>query len=236
MQVRVAIPNAITLGGALAAMLSLVWAPVHPYWACDAIIAAALCDMLDGRVARMLDARSELGRHLDSLVDIVAFGVAPAYLAYAWRLHELGKVGEVPLGIIPVFVFVAASALRLARFGTQEDTSGATFRGIPAPVSALLVTTLVMSEIELGVWWMESPTVMVGMVAIASLLMLSPLDFPSFKSFRSPILATLYFGSMVGGLTMLFLGLPGGSVLLGFMVCYLVIGIATIVGKRASPQ
>ena len=79
---KTAAPQVVTLGGILAALLAIVWAPFRPYWACNAIIASCLCDMVDGRIARALGVQSQFGAELDSLADVIAFGVAPAMLAY----------------------------------------------------------------------------------------------------------------------------------------------------------
>ena len=81
-----ALPSAITLLGVFGGFLCLVWAPFHPYWAACAIIGASLCDMIDGRVARLTGTSSEFGVQLDSLADLASFGVAPAFLVYHWAI------------------------------------------------------------------------------------------------------------------------------------------------------
>jgi CDP-diacylglycerol--serine O-phosphatidyltransferase len=235
---KVLIPNAVTLMGALAALLSMTWAPAHPYWACNALIAASLFDMIDGRIARALDAQSAVGQQLDSLVDIVAFGVAPAYLLYAVSSHELRTVAEIPLGLLPMFAFVGASAIRLAIFNSRagdDDPKGA-FRGIPTPVSALLVVTAVMTWHETHWSVFGRDWFLVALMVTASALMVVPISFPSFKSFRTRVGMVLYFGSMCGGVAMLFFGLPGGTVLFGFVSLYIVRGLveAAIGTHRSS--
>jgi CDP-diacylglycerol--serine O-phosphatidyltransferase len=233
------IPNAVTLCGAFAALLSLLWAPAHPYWACNALIAASLFDMVDGRIARMLGAQSAIGQQLDSLVDVIAFGVAPAYLAYASSLHTIQSVSSVPLGIIPMFIFVACSAVRLAIFNAQSDSDSqdSEFSGIPTPVAALLVITSIMAWHEMkwspfGETWFLA-TIMVS----AALLMVLPLPFQSFKSFKSRVAKFSYFGAMVGGVTLLVLRLPGGTVLFGFVSLYVLRGLgAALLSSRASTQ
>ena len=81
---RIAFPQAITIGGIFCGMLAILWAPMRPYWACTAIIVAALCDTVDGRVARVFKTQSEFGAQLDSLADIVSFGLAPAFVIHYW--------------------------------------------------------------------------------------------------------------------------------------------------------
>lgn len=231
------IPNALTLCGLLAALLSILWAPGHTYWACNALIAASLLDMVDGRVARMLNAQSEIGRQLDSLVDVIAFGVAPAYLAYAWRLHELETVVHIPLGLLPMFIFTACSALRLAMFNAkaEDQSDDSEFSGIPTPVAALLVVTSIMSWHEVQWYPFGETWFLEAVMCSAALLMVVPLPFQSFKSFGSRLAKISYFGAMAGGVAMLFLRLPGGTVLFGFVSLYVLRGLigASIARKRS---
>jgi len=227
------IPNAVTLCGAFAALLSVLWAPQYTYWACNALIAAALFDMVDGRIARMLDAQSPVGEQLDSLVDVIAFGVAPAYLAYAWSLHTLDTVAHVPLGLLPMFLYVACSALRLAIFNASSDDDSKSFSGIPTPVAALLVVTSIMTWHEtswspFGETWFT-----ITVMSCAALLMVLPLPFQSFKSFGSRIAKFSYFGAMAGGVTMLVFRQPGGTVLFGFVALYVLRGLAGAALARA---
>jgi len=182
---RAWLPSAITLCGALAAVLSLLWAAERPYWACNALIAAALCDMLDGRVARALNAQSAFGEQLDSLVDVIAFGVAPAFLAFSWRLSQLGSAAGIPLAALPCTLFVACSAVRLARFNSRPDADPGMFQGIPTPVAALLVVTSIMSWHELELAPTGDPRFLVGVLLATSALMVLPVPFRSFKHFRS---------------------------------------------------
>lgn len=227
------IPSAITLTGAACALLSMLWAPVHPYWACNAIIVAALCDMLDGRVARALGAHSEIGGQLDSLVDVIAFGVAPAFLAYHAGAWQLGAVGDVPLALLPLFAFVAASAVRLALFNVRKGPSDG-FIGIPTPVAALLVTTVIMTRHELGWTVLVRAETLTAVLVGAAILMVAPLRFPSFKHFRSRAAMIAYFATMACGMGLLVFRQPGGAVLLAFLGVYLVRGLVGLVtGGRA---
>ncbi len=219
------IPNTVTLCGALAALLSMLWAPQHTYWACNALIAASLFDMVDGRIARMLNAQSAVGQQLDSLVDVIAFGVAPAYLAYAWRFHELRLVAQVPLGLLPMILFVGCSALRLAMFNAQTEEDSDRFSGIPTPVAALLVVTSVMAWHEVHWSPFGDTWFLLVVMCSAAILMVLPLPFQSFKSFRSRLAKFSYFGAMAGGVTMLLVGLPGGIVLFGFVSVYVLRGL-----------
>lgn len=116
------------------------------------IIAAAVLDALDGAVARLLKATSELGAQLDSLSDFLAFGVAPSVVLYMWVLHDAGK-----LGWIAAMVFVVAAALRLARFNvtqtkldTKPEWARQYFEGVPSPIGAFL------SLFPMAIW-IQSP-------------------------------------------------------------------------------
>src|SRR4029078_12960218 len=99
---------------------------------------AMVLDMLDGRIARMTGTTSEFGVQLDSLADVVSFGMAPAVLAYAWGLAPLGRLGG-GAG----FLFVSGGALRLARFNIQRNTDKRYFAGLASPAAAALVASTV---------------------------------------------------------------------------------------------
>ena len=111
-----------------------------------AIFVAAILDTLDGRVARLTNTTSDFGAHYDSLADIVSFGVAPAVVGYLWLLKDLGK-----LGWFAVFLYVAATALRLARFNIlAPKTNNGFFYGLPCPAAAMLVATFIWTVIDFG--------------------------------------------------------------------------------------
>ncbi len=102
-----------------------------------AVIISGVFDGLDGRVARMTRTTSRFGMEYDSLCDLVAFGVAPALLAYLWTLRPYGRFGW-----LAAFLYVATTALRLARFNVQDTKSGQkTFTGLPCPAAAGMIAT-----------------------------------------------------------------------------------------------
>lgn len=112
----------------------------HFLTAAVAIMVAAVFDGLDGRVARMTGSTSTFGMELDSLCDMVAFGVAPAVLAFLWALTPYGRYGW-----LAAFLYVSATALRLARFNSQSITNpGHDFTGLPCPAAAAMIATSVM--------------------------------------------------------------------------------------------
>jgi CDP-diacylglycerol--serine O-phosphatidyltransferase len=139
--INILLPNAVTLLGLTAGLTAIRFAVEGRFPdAALAILVAALLDALDGRIARLLRGTSRFGAELDSLADIVNFGVAPAVVLYAWSLNGLGA-----LGWIVAMVFAVCCALRLARFNVAlEDPDRPSwmaqfFVGVPAPAGALLV-------------------------------------------------------------------------------------------------
>lgn len=135
-----------------------------------------LCDAFDGATARALDAQSEMGKELDSLCDLVSFGVAPAYLYYQLAPSTQG------LFLISPIVLILASALRLAKFNLLAPSSY--FTGMPTPATALFIVGLLIahtnhSRILSG--WLENPIIYIGVPVVLAYLMLSPLRMFSLK-------------------------------------------------------
>jgi len=144
-----------------------------------AILAAAVFDMLDGRVARLLHAETEFGAEYDSLCDMLSFGVAPAVLVYLWalvnlspELHKLAWLGG--------FFVVACAAMRLARFNVRHDEQDHRyFQGLPTPGAALFIATAVLYHIDMhGEPW---PWLWLGLSLFLSWLMVSNVRFISGK-------------------------------------------------------
>jgi len=154
------------------------------------IIIAAIFDMLDGRVARLLHAETDFGAEYDSLCDMLSFGVAPAVLLYLWALVPLHK-----LGWLVAFLFAAAAAVRLARFNTKIETQDKRyFQGLPTPAAALFVMTGVLfvenvSWEPYAYFWMLSSLLM-------SFLMVSNVPFISGKDIdlkkRQPVALVVF--------------------------------------------
>jgi len=137
--------------------------------AAQVLLLAALLDALDGRVARRRGGASELGMELDSLADIVSFGVAPALFVY-----RAGLVVGGPLGMLAVSSLVVAGIIRLARFNFVKK--GEYFMGLPIPAQALFLITYHLSDYVLP------PEVFTVIVVALAFLMVSTLKYPSFKS------------------------------------------------------
>jgi CDP-diacylglycerol--serine O-phosphatidyltransferase len=138
---------------------------------------AFVLDMLDGRIARMTGTTSAFGLEFDSLADVVSFGVAPAILSFQWGLHPLGRIGWAA-----GFLFVAAAAVRLARFNIQSGSQDKRyFVGMPSPAAACVPAATVFAYPE----GFQSPThavAVLAMVIVPALTMVSTIRFRSFKT------------------------------------------------------
>jgi CDP-diacylglycerol---serine O-phosphatidyltransferase len=142
-----------------------------------AIFAAMVLDGLDGRVARLTHTQSDFGAEYDSLSDMVAFGVAPALVAYQWALGDLGKVGW-----LAAFVYTAAAALRLARFNTQIGIADKRFfQGLPSPSAAAIIAGAVWVGADHGIDAANLQWLAAAVTAGVGLLMVSNFRYHSFK-------------------------------------------------------
>ena len=116
-----------------------------------AIFIAMVCDGLDGRIARWTNTQSDFGKEYDSLSDMVAFGLAPAVVAYQWGVARIAEYGYLwgRLGWLATFFYAACAAIRLARFNTKVDTADKRFfEGLPSPSGAAVLAGFV--------WMLES--------------------------------------------------------------------------------
>jgi CDP-diacylglycerol---serine O-phosphatidyltransferase len=141
------LPNSITTSAMFFGFIATMMAVEGKfYYAAWAVVAAGVCDMLDGRVARLTKSTSPFGAEYDSLSDLIAFGVAPAMIAYFWALRD--SFGR--LAWAAAFLYVACAAIRLAKFNTLtgEEESRRYFRGIPSPGAAGLVIVMVLMHME----------------------------------------------------------------------------------------
>ena len=138
---------------------------------------AVVLDMLDGRIARMTGTTSDFGVQLDSLADLISFGMAPAVLAFQWGLDPLGRMGWA-VG----FVYLTSAALRLARFNIQVVTDKRYFIGLPSPAAAgLVAATVFYFPNELTTYRLALFGAL--LLVVPALLMVSTIKFQSFKTF-----------------------------------------------------
>lgn len=172
------LPNLFTTAALFSGFYAIVSAMNGNFsHAAIAIFVAMVLDGLDGRVARMTNTQSAFGAEYDSLSDMVAFGVAPALVAFTWALDGMGKVGW-----IFAFIYVAGAALRLARFNTHigaEDKRY--FTGLASPSAAGLVAGMVWSLSDFGVEGQDIAWLVGVLTALGGLLMVSNVRYYSFK-------------------------------------------------------
>jgi CDP-diacylglycerol--serine O-phosphatidyltransferase len=149
------------------------------YQAAWAISVGMIFDGLDGRIARLTKTTSAFGMQYDSLADIITFGMAPAFLAYAWVLKPFGR-----LGWMAAFLFLLCAALRLARFNvTKLDISSTHFIGLPSPAAAVVVASIVIAFEDLFATRIN-PFIMVMVIYALAFLMVSNIKYPAFKKFN----------------------------------------------------
>ena len=163
------LPNIVTTGALFAGFLAIIAGMNGQYvQASWSIFVAAALDTADGRVARLTNTESDFGKEYDSLSDLVAFGVAPALVAYSWGLSSLGQIGWVV-----TFIYIACAALRLARFNTREESKN--FIGLASPAAACLMGCCfwVWSEFIGGPVTVGAASVLAGALLLAGLLMVS---------------------------------------------------------------
>ena len=171
------LPNALTTASLFSGFYAIVSAANGVFDnAAIAIFVSMILDGLDGRVARMTNTQSKFGEEYDSLADMVAFGVAPGFVAFFWLLNGLGK-----LGWAVTFIYVAGTALRLARFNTQiGSVDKKYFVGLPSPAAAAAVAGMVWCfHMFEPAAWLTALTLFV--VAGAGVLMVSNVLYQSFK-------------------------------------------------------
>lgn len=172
------LPNLLTTGSLFAGFYSMV-ASLNGNFDTAAlwIFLSAVFDGLDGKVARMTGTTSKFGVEYDSLADLVAFGVTPGLMVYAWALRPFGR-----LGWLAAFLFVACGALRLARFNVQVNTvESKRFVGLPIPAAASMVASTVLLFHHFG--WPSSfkRLAIITLIYLLAFLMVSSFRYYSFK-------------------------------------------------------
>lgn len=186
------LPNLFTIAGLFAGFYAIVTAMEGYFnYAAIAIFVAMIMDFFDGRVARLTNTQSAFGAELDSLSDMVSFGVAPALVIYSWSLEGLGK-----LGWLAAFIFAAAGALRLARFNTQVLVADKRyFQGLPIPAAAGVLASMVWLCVDSEILGDVVSIITALLAIIIAILMVSNVRYYSFKELdlkgRVPFVAIL---------------------------------------------
>ena len=190
---RVILPNMLTLIGVCIGLTSIRFALSGEFHlAIIAIIFAALIDGLDGRIARLIKGTSKVGKELDSLTDMISFGVAPAFIMYFWKLSTLGR-----LGWLLCLIYVICVALRLARFNVNSNQEPSWrdnfFEGVPSPAGGILVLTpLIISLTNFNYININYNIVVPAFFIITSLLLISKFPTYSFKKIVIQRKATIF--------------------------------------------
>lgn len=207
------LPNLLTTASLFAGFYSIVnGMQGHFHRAALAIFVAMIMDGLDGRVARLTHTQTAFGVEYDSLSDLVSFGLAPALVSYSWCLHTLGNFGW-----LASFWYVAATALRLARFNTQVmHMDKRYFQGIPCPAAAAVVA----GAVGLSAYYQPFPdwllAIIMGIFLMAlGVLMVSNIRYYSFK--ESPFKDRVPFVTIIAAV-LIFVGIALAPMLLLFLL------------------
>ena len=172
------LPNLFTTAALFAGFYAIVNAMNGQFEnAAIAVFVAMVLDGLDGRVARLTNTQTAFGAEYDSLSDMVAFGVAPALVAYEWSMATMGK-----LGWLAAFIYTAGAALRLARFNSRLDTADKRFfTGLPSPSAAAILAGFVWVAVDNDLPGEDLAWPALILTTGAGLLMVSNILFHSFK-------------------------------------------------------
>jgi CDP-diacylglycerol---serine O-phosphatidyltransferase len=215
------------------------------YKASLAIVFGLLFDGADGRIARLTKTQSDLGMQLDSLADVITFGVAPAMLVYRWGLLELGR-----FGLVVAFVFTACGALRLARFNVlamreqaekakqdkpdkpaakapgEAKKKPAQFIGLPIPIAANMIVALVLTNHAIGVTKISNHAAIAAFVLVLSYLMISRIRFRSFKDLQLNKRNVAVIIGIAALAIVMFVRINGPAVLMALMSLFVLLGLA----------
>jgi CDP-diacylglycerol---serine O-phosphatidyltransferase len=191
MNIKKQIPNLFTLGNLYCGFLSIGYAANHQFKnAAVLVLIGMMLDSMDGRLARMLDAESLIGKELDSLADIVTFGVAPCFLVYYTIFFNNGVLGFAVSGLFPLF-----GAYRLARFNISSEKNTINhFIGVPITAAGGILALLTLFNDKV-------PSIVTTVIFTAlCFLMVSTIKIPSFKKVPLPkygTIVTIFLGALL---------------------------------------
>src|SRR5258706_15455092 len=225
------VPSALTLLG-LCAGMTAIRLVLTEHWkgAVIAIFCAMIFDMLDGRAARWLGADSRFGAQLDSLADLVSFGVAPTVIVYTWSLWAMGEAGW-----IAAVIFCACSAIRLARFNIQAARDeGAShsfpyFTGLPTPAAACVMLLPLLLGFEFGPGFFRDPIFSMVLIAFTSVMMVSRVPTPSLKHTELSPQARIAIAILASVLIPFAIYLPWATCIVG--ICVYLAAIPVVIVK-----
>lgn len=193
------LPNACTAANLFFGMLSILSTYEGDFfYASVFILLALIADGLDGRVARLLNAASELGKEMDSLCDLGSFGIAPAFLAYSFCMHNYGILGK-----SAAIIFALCGMWRLARFNVNTNIVHGYFMGLAIPAGGCIIATTTLLFLEMGIRPENFGLVYPITVIIVGYLMVSHVHYPDFKGggekifLVAKIFAVIMFGGII---------------------------------------
>tara|TARA_B100001250_G_scaffold377282_1_gene366243 strand:- start:21 stop:824 length:804 start_codon:yes stop_codon:yes gene_type:complete len=226
---RVILPNTLTLIGVCIGLTSINFALNENYkLSIVAILIAAIIDGLDGRIARLIKGTSKVGKELDSLTDVISFGVAPAFIMYFWQLNSLGKVGW-----LLALIYVVCVALRLARFnlstGGETSWKDNFFEGVPSPAGGILVLSPLIYQISgFDIVDINYKLVTPIIFMLTSILLISKIPTYSFKKIVVPRSTTIFLLFSIVLLFGLLLIYPFKALVIGCAFYMLIIPVSGI--------
>lgn len=188
------LPSLLTVTSIFFSFYAVVESIQGQFWLAGCLIlVAGFFDGIDGKVARWTKTTTRFGLELDSLADVLSFGMAPAILMYIWALQPHGRIGWVT-----AFLFVACGALRLARFNVQSGTiDPKRFNGLPIPAAAAMVATTVLFFDRMGLNAADYACYLMLLTLLLSFFMVSSIKFHAFKDLtrvkQKPFSSTVAF-------------------------------------------
>jgi len=234
---RVILPNIFTLVGVCIGLSSIKFAFDGNFqFSIIAIIVAAIIDGLDGRIARLIKGTSRVGKELDSLTDVISFGVAPAFIMYFWSLNQIGRIGW-----LICLIYVMCVALRLARFNVSSEADPSWrdnfFEGIPSPAGGVIVLMpLVYSFSEFQIIKLNYDLFVPILFIVVSILLISKIPTYSFKKIKVQRNFTIFLLLGVVFYFGLILIYTFNAIVLSALVYFLMIPISSIHYLKTSKK
>ncbi len=234
------LPNLFTLSSVLCGFYAILTctggATNNEYYRASLLIIFAMFfDTVDGRVARLTKSQSAVGVQLDSLADVISFGVAPAVLVYRWSLESLDVVG-----LLAAFTYVACGTIRLARFNVLTTGEGGAPKkpskyilGLPTPAAAGILISLVVANTVTG-RLPGSPLLIMAVVLALSFFMISTVRFRSFKDLRLSWRTVFFVSVAIGSTVFVALQFHVSIALVWLLASYIVIGVAEAIFSLPS--
>lgn len=225
------LPSLFTSAGLFAGFYAIMQARLGNFEAaCLAIYGAMIMDIIDGRLARLTNTMSDFGSEYDSLADLVSFGVAPALVLYDFALADLGRFGS-----LIAFVYIACTALRLARFNVASTSDKRFFTGVPSPGAAAMIATVIWVCVDYSIMPQDVNVWLAILMVVMALAMVSNIQYRSFKDvdFRDkmPFIGLIVLVLIIA---MIYMDPPLAFLLMGTI--YMVSGAVFYVSKKIKAK